>query len=299
MTPLFYNSRMKNPWRDRMREYVALFKLRIVALLVFIAIVATITASGGALHPIRIAALALAGALASSGASVLNQYFDRDIDSLMERTKGRPLPTGRIASRRACWLGIFLVILAIVVSSRLNYLTSVYILAGALVYVLVYTIWLKRRSAANIVIGGLAGSCAVLAGYAAMGGNTSPAAILMALLVFLWTPPHFWAFAIVHKSGYERASVPMLPVTQGDARATRLILMHTVLLVQASLLLYALGYFGVLYLLTAVVFGLAFVAYNVRLAIHPSKSLAWGSYKISGIYLVALFTAMLLDALFK
>jgi protoheme IX farnesyltransferase len=280
-----------------MREYIAMFKLRIVALLVFVALVATITAAGGDLHPLRIAILALAGALASSGASILNHYFDRDVDSLMERTRGRPLPTGKVASNKACWLGIFLVSLSILISSRLNYLTSAYILSGALVYVLVYTIWLKRRSAANIVIGGLAGSCAVLAGYAAMEGNTTLVAILMALLVFLWTPPHFWAFAIVHKSGYRKASIPMLPVTHGDARATRLILMHTVLLVQASLLLYALGYFGILYLVTAVVFGLAFVVSNIKLAIQPTKSRAWGSYRLSGIYLVALFMGMLLDAL--
>jgi protoheme IX farnesyltransferase len=282
-----------------MREYIALFKLRIVVLLVFVALVATITASKGALQPMKILILALAGALASAGASILNHYFDRDIDALMDRTRNRPLPAGRVAPHKACWLGVLLVALAILISSRLNYLTSAYILSGALVYVLVYTIWLKRRSAANIVIGGTAGSCAVLAGYAAMEGNTSLAAILVALLVFLWTPPHFWAFAIVHKSSYKRASIPMLPVTQGDARAARLILMHTVLLVQASLLLYALGYFGILYLITAVLFGLAFVALNVKLMLQPTKSRAWGSYKLSGIYLVALFTGMLLDTLFK
>lgn len=282
-----------------MREYIALLKLRIVVLLVFVALVATITASKGSLQPVKILILAVAGALASAGASILNHYFDRDIDVLMDRTRSRPLPAGKVAPHKACWLGVLLLALAILISSRLNYLTSAYILSGALVYILIYTIWLKRRSAANIVIGGAAGSCAVLAGYAAMEGNTSLAAILVALLIFLWTPPHFWAFAIVHKSSYEKASIPMLPVTQGDTRATRLILMHTVLLVQASLLLYALGYFGILYLTTAVVFGLAFIALNVKLMLQPTKSRAWGSYKLSGIYLVALFTGMLLDTLFK
>lgn len=282
-----------------MREYIALFKLRIVALLVFVALVAAIAASRGSFHPARIVVLALAGSLASAGASILNHYFDRDVDAVMDRTNQRPLPAGKVAPHTACSIGIVFLGLSMLVSSRLNYLTSFYILAGALVYVLVYTIWLKRRSAANIVIGGLAGSCAVLAGYAAIGGNTSLAAVLMALLIFLWTPPHFWAFAMVHKSGYQKASIPMLPVAQGDGRAARLILMHTVLLVQASLLLYALGYFGMLYLIIAVVFGLAFLAYNVRLANQPTKGLAWGSYKLSGVYLLAIFTGMLLDALFK
>jgi len=282
-----------------MWNYISMFKLRIVALLVFVALVATITASTGALQPMKILILASAGALAAAGASILNHYFDRDIDALGDRTKKRPLPAGKVAPHKACFLGIVLVGIALVISSKLNYLTSAYILMGALVYVLVYTIWLKRRSAANIVIGGAAGSCAVLAGYAAMEGNTSLVAILMALLVFLWTPPHFWAFAIVHKSGYQKASIPMLPVIHGDARATRLILMHTVLLVQASLLLYALGYFGILYLIVAVVFGFAFIATNAKLMLQPTKRRAWGSYKLSGIYLVALFTGMLLDILFK
>ncbi|NOZ58215.1 MAG: protoheme IX farnesyltransferase [Euryarchaeota archaeon] len=282
-----------------MRDYIALFKLRIVALLLFVALVSAVTASRGELQPGRFLILFAGGALASVGASILNHYFDRDIDALSDRTRRRPIPAGRVAPHRACWLGILLVAAAIFISSRLNYLTALYILAGALVYVVVYTIWLKRRSVLNIVIGGAAGSCAVLAGYAAMEGNTSLAAVLAALLVFLWTPPHFWAFAIVHKRAYQQAAVPMLPVVHGDARAARLIMMHTILLVQASLLLYALGYFGVVYLTVAVLFGLAFVAFNIKLMMAPSKMWAWRSYKFSGIYLIAIFAGMLLDIVFK
>ena len=282
-----------------MREYVALFKLRIVALLVFVALVSGVIASKGALYPGRVLILFTAGALASIGASILNHYFDRDIDALSDRTKSRPLPSGKVAPHKACWLGIVLLLASLLVSSKLNYLTTAYILGGALVYVVVYTLWLKRRSVLNIVIGGAAGSCAVLAGYAAMNGNTTLAAILVALLVFLWTPPHFWAFAIVHKRGYLRMGVPMLPVTHGDRRAARLIMMHTILLVQASLLLYALGYFGILYFAVAAIFGLLFVGLNARLLLSPSESWAWKSYKFSGIYLIAIFTAMLVDTVFK
>lgn len=296
MTSPLYHARTK---KTLMREYISLFKLRIVVLLVFVAIVTAVTASRGALHPSKIIILAVAGALASAGASILNHYFDRDIDGVMDRTRNRPLPAGKVGAHFACWFGIILIGLSILISSKLNFLTSAYILSGALVYIFIYTVWLKRRSAANIVIGGTAGSCAVLAGYAAMNDNTTLAAILMALLVFLWTPPHFWAFAIVHKRSYERAMIPMLPVTQGESRAARLILMHTVLLVQASLLLYALGYFGILYLATAIIFGLLFVAFNVKLVLEPTKKTAWGSYKLSGVYLVALFIGMLLDTLFK
>lgn len=295
MTSALYGSRAKN---TLMREYISLFKLRIVFLLVFVALVTAVTASRGTLHPGKILLLAVAGALASAGASILNHYFDRDIDGIMDRTRNRPLPKGKVAPHIACWLGVVLIALSIAISSKLNFLTSAYILSGALVYILIYTIWLKRRSAANIVIGGAAGSCAVLAGYSAMMGNTTLAAILMALLVFLWTPPHFWAFAIVHKSSYAKAMIPMLPVTQGEARTARLILMHTILLVQASLLLYALGYFGVLYLVIAIVFGMLFVAANVKLVLEPTKRAAWGSYKLSGIYLIALFAGMLLDTLY-
>ncbi|WP_457554556.1 heme o synthase [Candidatus Pyrohabitans sp.] len=282
-----------------MREYIALFKLRIVALLLFVALVSAIVASRGELLPGRFLILFAAGALASVGASILNHYFDRDIDALSERTRRRPIPAGRVAPHTACWLGIFLVGVAILLSSKLNYLTSIYILTGALVYVVVYTIWLKRRSVLNIVIGGTAGSCAVLAGYAAMEGETSLAAVLAALLVFLWTPPHFWAFAIVHRRAYQQAAVPMLPVVHGDQRAARLIMMHTVLLVQASLLLYALGYFGTIYLAVALLFGLGFVAFNARLMLAPTKIWAWRSYKFSGIYLIAIFAGMLLDIVFK
>ncbi len=282
-----------------MREYLGMFKLRIVALLVFVAMVAAAVGSGGSLQVERLLLLFAAGALASMGASVLNHYFDRDIDALVPRTSNRPLPSGRIKPSTACWLGVLLVGTSLLLSSRLNYLTTMYILAGALVYVLVYTVWLKRRSALNIVIGGLAGSCAVLAGYAAIRGDTTLLALLLALLIFLWTPPHFWAFAIAKSSDYTRAGVPMLPVKYGNDRAAKLIVMHTVLLVQASLLLYAFGYFGGLYLVVAVVLGVLLLAFNLKLLATRSTGWAWRSYRFSGIYLIVLFTAILLDALFK
>jgi protoheme IX farnesyltransferase len=279
----------------KMREYVALLKLRIVGLLVLVSIFAALIASQGDLHLKKILVLAVAGVLACTGASMLNHYFDRDVDAVMERTRNRPLPSGKVEPRRVYWLGVLLIFLSLLVSLRLNPLTTAYILAGALVYVVVYTIWLKRRSAANIVVGGLAGSFAVLAGYAAMMNATSLLALLLALLLFLWTPPHFWAFAIVHRSSYTQASIPMLPVTRGEAAAAWLIFIHTVLLVIVSLMLHALGYFGTLYLAIALAFGTAFVALNVLLLLSPQRGRAWRSYRFSGIYLLAVFSGMLLE----
>jgi protoheme IX farnesyltransferase len=278
----------------RILAYIELFKPRILALLVYVATVAAITASN-VFNPLRIIILALAIAVASAGASILNHYFDRDLDAIMERTKNRPLPSGRIAPHKAFWLGLILLVISILVSSRLNYVTSLFIFLGALVYVLVYTIWLKRRFSANIVVGGAAGSFAVLAGFAAAEGKISFLALLVALLIFLWTPPHFWAFAIVRKSAYMKASIPMLPVTHGVARTTDIIFFNTLLLVQSSLLPYVFGYLGKFYLITAVIFGLVILFINFRLLFNPTNKRAWSSYKLSGIYLIAIFSGMLLD----
>lgn len=281
-----------------MKEYLSLFKSRVAALLVFVAVITAVVASKGNLNFFKIFILALSGFLASVGAGILNHYFDRDIDKLMERTKERPIPSGKISPHKACYLGVVLLLLAIVISSNLNLLTSIYILLGALTYLLVYTIWLKRRNLLNIVIGGASGSFAVLAGYAAIRGETSILAILLALLIFLWTPPHFWPFSLVHREDYRKASIPMLPVVE-ERRGARLIVMHTILLIQASLLLYAFGYFGTVYLIIAAVSGLIFTVTNLLLLFNPTKEHAWMSYKLSGFYLIALFTGMFLDTILK
>ncbi len=281
---------------NRLKDYLSLFKLRIVALLVFVAVTAAVTSPGGSIDSLKIIILATSGGLASAGASILNNYFDTDIDSKMSRTKNRPLPKGRISSYRVFSLGVTMIFLAVIISTRLNLLTSAYILSGAVVYVVVYTMWLKRRTSYNIIIGGAAGSFAVLSGYAATEGKTSILALLVALLLFLWTPPHFWAFAIVKKTDYKRASIPFLPVTRGNGFTSRVILLHTILIVFLSIQLYDLGYFGGLYLLIAALFGVMFLISNSLLALRPTKSRAWSSYKFSGIYLVALFVAMLINS---
>lgn len=279
------------------KEYIAILKPRIVALLTFVGFAASVVAAEGRIYPGRVLTLLVAVALASSGASALNNYFDRDIDRLMERTRHRALPSGSIPPLRACCIGIVLLLLSFFISYSLNFLTFAYILAGASVYVLVYTRWLKRRSAVNIVIGGTAGSFVVLAGFASVGESTTLLAFLMALLLFFWTPPHFWSFALVYKAGYAQAKVPMLPVVQKRHKVGWIIFIHTLLLVLVSLLLYIWDYFGVLYLIIALAVGLSFLISNLKLLLKSTKARAWATYRLSGFYLLLLFMGMLIDML--
>lgn len=276
-------------------RYIRLFKLRIVALLVFTALVAAAVAGEGRV-PLDIAViLALAGGAASIGAGLLNHYLDRDIDAVMDRTRDRPIPSGEINPERVLYVGLGLIAASLILSLGLNALASVFILLGALVYVGVYTLWLKRRTSLNIVVGGLSGAFAVLAGWAAVNPEISTAPILIALVIFLWTPSHFWWFAILHRRSYRRAGVPMLPGVVGRKKSSRYILANTLLLLVVSLMLYLQGVFGHYYLIAALVMGGVFVLLNLRHLMSPSTALAWKNYKYSGAYLLVLMSAMLLD----
>jgi protoheme IX farnesyltransferase len=279
----------------RLKGYARLLRLRIVALLLFTALVAAAVAGGGSLRAEKILFLVLAGGVASIGSGFLNHYFDRDMDAVMSRTRGRPIPSGEVSSDRVLYLGLALLGLSMVLSYRLNLLASIFILSGALVYVVVYTLWLKRRTSLNIVVGGLSGAFAALAGWAAVNPELSLTPILIAFVLFLWTPSHFWCFAILHREGYRRAGVPMLPVVVGCRRASGYILANTVLLFLASLLLYSREAFGMYYLLAALIAGGAFIFLNLRQVTAPSTRLAWRNYKFSGAYLLILLSAMLFD----
>ncbi len=284
-----------------MLKYIPLFKLKVVFLMVFVAVIAASLASKGTYGTLfvdKVFALVIAGSLAASGAGALNHYFDRDIDAVMERTKNRPIPSGAVQPRTALVLGTGMIALGLFVALSINYLTALYVLLGAIVYIAVYTLWLKRRSTLNIVIGGFAGSCAILAGWAAITGGTSVEALLVALIIFLWTPSHFWNFAMVHREAYEKARVPMLPTLMDEKRAAKYIMLNTFLLLGASLLLYAAGFFGRLYLAAALMLGIAFLAANAQLLANPNRQLAWRNYKISGAYLGLLFAAMFVDVIF-
>lgn len=276
---------------------ISLIKPRIVALLIFVAGATSIIAYQGFPPWNRILPLLMAGGLASAGASLLNNYFDRDIDALMERTRGRPLPAGRI--KQPSWAlgaGILLVLLSLPFSISLNFQVALYTLLGAFFYVVVYTMGLKRRSWTNVVIGGFAGSCAVLAGWVAVSPEFNYLAFSIALLVFLWTPLHFWNFSLVYLKDYKRSGLPMLPVVKGVTKTCRSILITAVIVFIISLSPYLLGYAGLVYLLLAL--GLGSLLYgNILLLYEANSKRAWKNYKLSGIYLAGLFFALAMDAL--
>src|SRR5438093_4695501 len=229
-------------------------KPRIVYLLVFTALMAFLVAAPG-INLLRLVAVVVAGTLASGGAGALNCYLDRDVDREMGRTSWRPIPQGEVSPVRALLFGLGLIGISAVISAFfLPLLAGLFIVLGAAIYVLFYTKYLKRRTSLNIVLGGSAGSCAPLAGWAAATGNLSNAAPwLMALLVFVWTPSHFWALAMRAVGDYTRVGIPMLPVVVGEKKTAQYIALNTFLLVPLSLLfvLPPLGGFGIIYLVTA------------------------------------------------
>ena len=270
-------------------------KPRIVLLLDFTALAAFL-ATPSSINIPRLVAVIAAGTLASGGAGALNSYLDEDIDRSMGRTSRRPIPQGDISPFKALIFGLALIFGGLIISALyLPLLAGLFILLGAAIYVLFYTKYLKRRTSLNIVLGGSAGSCAPLAGWAAATGNLSNAAPwLMALLVFVWTPSHFWALAMRAVSDYTRARIPMLPVVVGEKRTAQYIALNTFLLVPLSLALVWFG-FGLLYLVVAGLLGFGMIMVDVKLAMNPTKARAWTAFKFSSPYLAIVFLAMALD----
>lgn len=278
----------------RLRAYVTLSKPRITTLVLASALAAAWVSTGGGAPAGAMALLALATVLASAGSAALNHYIDRDIDGLMARTSRRPLPAGQVRAPRVLLYGVACVALAVSVGSLLNTFVALYLLAGAIVYVGIYSLWLKRRTAWNIVIGGTAGSFAALAGGSISGQTLDPLALFIALLIFAWTPVHFWGLAIANAEDYRRAGVPMLPVVAGKARAARAIFWSTVAMVVLSLFPYLHGEAGVGYLAAALVGGSASLGVNATLARKVTRPLAMASFKLSGAYLLLLLIGLAL-----
>jgi protoheme IX farnesyltransferase len=246
------------------RDYVSLLKLRIVALLDATAIGVMFPAAHG--HPRIAAVLAVlvGGTLAAGGAHAVNCWFDRDIDAEMSRTRTRPIPAGRIPPWHALGIGIALNALAFAVLwTWANLLAALLALAGTLIYVFVYTIWLKRATSQNIVIGGSAGAIPPLVGWAAVTGRLDLTALALFAVIFFWTPPHFWALAQVIKADYARARIPMLPVVAGERSAKRQSVAYAVLTLAVSVVPFFTGFAGDIYLAGAVVLGLGFVTISV------------------------------------
>jgi heme o synthase len=283
--------------RASVRDYVTLTKPRIMSLLLLTGAAGMFVGAGGA-PPAGDLAVLLAGlALACGGASALNHVMDADIDRLMgKRTRNRPVAAGRVPASRALEFGLALSAFSFVLLASLaNVLTALLALAGNLFYVLVYTGWLKRSTPQNIVIGGAAGAVPPLVGWAAATGNLTLPALMLFLIVFVWTPPHFWALALLIRRDYEAAGVPMLPVVRGERETTRQILLYTAALVAVTLLPLSWQMFGAVYAVAAIALGALFLvlAWQLRRATTPRRAALLFHYSLA--YLALLFVAMALD----
>lgn len=279
------------------RALLELLKLRVAMLLTFVAVATAFVAAGGTPSLRVLTLLILAGMLGAGGSAALNHYFDRDIDALMARTRNRPIPSGRVAPGAALALGLSLTFLSLPVALLVNPLLALFVALGALFYIPIYTLALKRTTWLNIVIGGAAGSFASLSGWAAVQGEVTPTAWLIAALLFFWTPPHFWAFALIHADAYRKANVPMLPVIVGQAPTIRWIFWHVLLLVALSVGLGWAAGLGPIYWLAALAGNVQLIWASWQLRFSPSNENAWRMYKTSSMYLGYLCLGMLVDVI--
>jgi protoheme IX farnesyltransferase len=244
----------------------------------------------------RIALTCLGGYLSAGGAGAVNHWYDRDIDASMKRTAGRPVPAGRVAPAAALWFGLGLCASSfLLLSLTVNLLAAVLAFGGFVGYVGVYTVWLKRRTPQNIVIGGAAGAVPPLVAWAAVRGSVAWTAVYLFAIVFYWTPPHFWSLSLLMKDEYARVGVPMMPVVRGERETRRQIVLYTLLLYAITQLPFCAGEFGLVYLFASVGLGVAFVAGAVLLYRRADRRTALRLYLFSLAYLALLFGAMVAD----
>jgi protoheme IX farnesyltransferase len=281
--------------RQLTRDYFELTKPKVQTLLLF----TTVTTMEVAGNPSvgRIALTCLGGYLSAGGAGAVNHYYDRDIDAQMKRTANRPIPAGRISPRAAVWYGLALAALSfLLLATTVNLLAAELSMSGFVGYVAVYTIWLKRRTPQNIVIGGAAGAVPPLVGWAAARGSVSWTAVYLFAIVFYWTPPHFWALSLLMKDEYAKVGVPMMPVARGERETRKQIVLYTLLLYAITQLPFCAGRLGGIYLACSMTLGLAFIGGAVRLYRRADRRAALQLYLFSLAYLALLFGAMVLDA---
>jgi protoheme IX farnesyltransferase len=292
-------------------DYIALMKPRVMSLVVFTAFVGLVIAPGH-LHPVIAATALICIAVGAGAAGALNMWYDADIDARMARTQNRPIPAGRVTPREALAFGVTLAGFAIVVLGLLVNVVAGALLAGTIgFYVLIYTMWLKRRTPQNIVIGGAAGALPPMIGWASVTGGLAVEPILLFLIIFFWTPPHFWALSLYRAQDYARAGVPMLPVVAGEAETRRQILLYSLVLAPLGASPWLLGYAGALYGIVAVVGGAAMVALAVRIyrdrtpvpaqgmtaddAVRQVYAACRQMFAFSILYLFLLFAMLLVD----
>jgi protoheme IX farnesyltransferase len=291
------------PSRAMVSDLVALTKPQIMSLLLLTALGGMFLANRGVPPFGLLVATLIGGAAASGGASALNHYFDRDIDDLMRRTKRRPLPAGRVPDEWAIGMGIALNIVAFAVLALFaNIVAAALAITGTLFYIFVYTLWLKRSTVQNIVIGGAAGAIPPLVGWAAVSGSLDLSAWLLFAIVFFWTPAHFWALALLIRDDYARAGVPMLPVVRGEEATAWGIFTYALSLIPLSMLLFLGGGLSLVYLVAAIALGLVFVGLSIRLiraAAARRRAIARGIYLYSLLYLALLFVLIMVDSSLK
>jgi heme o synthase len=285
----------------RVRDYVDLLKPRVMSLVVFTGLIGVLIAPVH-IHPFEVLLAVLAIALGSGAAGCINMWYERDLDALMARTASRPLPAGRVEPDDALGLGVLLSIFSVLLMAlATNFVAAALLTAAILFYVFIYTIWLKRRTPQNIVIGGAAGAFPPMIGWAAATGDVSATGIALFLLIFLWTPPHFWALALYRSDDYRRAGVPMLPVVAGPRATKKQMLLYTLLLVPVALAPTLLGAVGWLYGAVAVGLSLGFIAHAVAVWRAPDDrrghATARRMFKFSLLYLAVLFAALPIDRL--
>jgi len=277
------------------RDFVALLKPRVMSLVVFTGFAGLFVAPG-ALHWLLGAVAVLCIAVGAGAAGAINMWYDRDIDAVMDRTRSRPIPAGRIAPEEALTFGSVLAFASVfLMGLAVNFVAAGLLAVSILFYVFVYTIWLKRRTPQNIVIGGAAGAFPPMIGWAAVTGNIGIEGLLLFLLIFLWTPPHFWALALYRCRDYTAAGVPMLPVVAGARETRRQILIYTLLLFPVSVAPVFIGFAGWIYGVTAAAFGAAFAAAAVAVWFDASDRSAKRMFGFSIVYLFVLFAALIVD----
>jgi protoheme IX farnesyltransferase len=280
--------------RQVVADYVTLTKPRVQTLLLFTTVTTMLVAGSPSVKLVLLTCLG--GYLSAGGAGAINHAYDRDIDARMARTAGRPVPSGRVSARAAMLFGFVLGVLSVVVLGLwVNTLAAALSLCGFVGYTLVYTVWLKRRTPQNIVIGGAAGAVPPLVGWAAVTGGLDGMAVYLFAIVFFWTPPHFWALSLLMKGDYERVGVPMLPVVRGEAETRRQILLYAVLLYAVTQLPFCAGGLGAIYLVASLVLGGLFIGGAWLLSRRADRRSALRLYLFSLVYLALLFGAMVAD----
>ena len=287
---------------NTVRNYYELTKPKIWYLLVFTAFGAALTASllfDISIQPLTWLLLIGGVAAGSAAADTLTGYNDRDIDAIMDRTRGRPIPSGRVSPQKALIFGLILAAISLIFSWFINIWAFALMAFGLFDNIIVYSKWLKRRSQTNIILGGFSGAAPAMIGYVAVTTQNIEIGLVMAALVFLWIPTHIWSLALHFKRDYTKAGIPMLPIVSSEKKSVRIIAWTTLMMVVFSILPFFFNQFGLIYLITAGIFGVAMIGVSTWLLTKPSEKVSWIVFKFSSPYLTALFIAFMVDAFFR